>query len=101
MFGGGLILHKYADTSNQTYNICYNTVVMTREYSRSDIIERIREDSEHGIAPEQEDFTDSRVSQAPITRLFGSYTNAVFMAGKETPRGGDMGTEGRAGEKIW
>jgi hypothetical protein len=57
------------------------------EYSRSDIIDWIKEDSEDGIAPKRDGFTDSRVSQHPIYRLFGSYTNAVFMAGKE-PRGG-------------
>jgi len=57
------------------------------DYSRTEIIDWIKEDSEEGMAPKREKFVDSRLSRSPIERLFGNYTNAVFMAGKKPEDG--------------
>jgi len=66
---------------------CADELGLDIDLSRGDIVDWIREDSEDGIAPKQEEFADSRVSLGPIERLFGCYKNAVFMAGKKLGSG--------------
>lgn len=70
------------------------------KYSRGEIIDWIQEDSEDGITPKKDEFTDSRVSHGPIRRLFGSYNNAVFMAGKEPVRGWHVTGKDRSEEIL-
>lgn len=57
------------------------------EYSREELIESIKENSDGDIAPKCNEIETSHGGRSPVTRLFGGYTNAVFMAGKKPIQG--------------